>query len=281
LRRGRRRVQTTTGSGGIIRSKAAATVLFAASAVIAVVAIDTVEAGTFGTAGGPSARGRPIPVGESATTVPPTVGALFGEDGAHFCTASVVGTAEKAILMTAAHCVYDDGPRTNVTFIPGYHDGQRPYGTWKIADILVDAAWSADAEPAADVAFMTVAESGLAAAVGANTLGVDAETTEPVQVVGYPTDREQPLACLTDSHPETPDRLRFDCTNFADGTSGSPWLAARRPGNGPGEVIGMIGGYELGGSSSDTSYSPRLGDAVRALYNRAMGNVPAGVTGLE
>ena len=63
------------------------------------------------------------------------VGALFEHDasGAHFCTASVVASPGEDLLITAAHCISDgdgSGYKSDIVFIPGYHDGATPYGIW-------------------------------------------------------------------------------------------------------------------------------------------------------
>jgi V8-like Glu-specific endopeptidase len=61
------------------------------------------------------------------------VGALFLHDasGNHFCTASVVASPGRDLLVTAAHCINGGphgGARSDIVFIPGYRDGHAPYG---------------------------------------------------------------------------------------------------------------------------------------------------------
>src|SRR5689334_10511729 len=70
------------------------------------------------------------------------VGALFEHDagGNHFCTASVVASPGRNLLITAAHCINggkNGGYRQDVAFIPGYRDGQEPFGVWVPARLLV------------------------------------------------------------------------------------------------------------------------------------------------
>ncbi len=211
--------------------------------------------------------------GSRSPATSPTVGALFGPDGRHFCTAAVVGDGRRSALLTAAHCVHgDEAPALGLTFVPGYRDGRRPHGTWMVTEVLLDDGWLAEADPDVDVAVLRVAERDgrdIGDVVGWNVLGVDRGRPQPVTVVGYPDDREAPRICATASIPETTTRLRFDCAGFTDGTSGGPWLAGFDPRAGTGEVIGVIGGYLAGGDTPGTSYSPRFGPAVRALWERA------------
>jgi len=65
----------------------------------------------------------------------PRVGALFlrAGHGNHYCTASVVSSPGRDLLVTAAHCINGGdggGYRSDVVFIPGYRDGRAPHGIW-------------------------------------------------------------------------------------------------------------------------------------------------------
>jgi hypothetical protein len=76
-----------------------------------------------------------------------TVGALFYTTGSkkHFCTASVIDSALRDIVLTAAHCVYSIGYATNIAYVPEYHSGTRPLGIWAVRAISVAAGWQARA----------------------------------------------------------------------------------------------------------------------------------------
>jgi len=60
-------------------------------------------------------------------------------------------------------------------------------------------------------------------------------------------------------------QLRFDCDGYPNGSSGAPFVT------GDGAVVGVLGGYEEGGSTPQTSYSPYFGARILALYNTAAG----------
>ncbi|HJP79819.1 MAG TPA: trypsin-like serine protease [Pseudonocardiaceae bacterium] len=210
----------------------------------------------------------------------PTVGALFSTTGgkAHFCTASVVLSPTRDLLLTAAHCVYGtNGYQSNVAFVPGYHDGVAPYGTWPVSSLLVAQGWQTSRDQNLDFAFLTVAADAdgrqIQDVTGGNLLGIDRGYDHTVTVIGYsdtadnPTD--QPIECRTKSFQAMPSQLQFNCHGYFDGTSGGPWLTGFDPDTGSGTVIGDIGGYEEGGDYEYTSYSPYFGRPTLELYLQA------------
>lgn len=228
--------------------------------------------------GSPMSRSNPLT--GTAFSGLPQVGALFGYDGtsttSHFCSGSVVASDKGDLVITAAHCVYDESSgslTTDVAFVPGYHDGQQPYGVWTASQIVVAPQWLDDQDPDYDVAFVVVHQPGSAQriqdAVGADQLGVDADFASLTQVVGYPSDTEQPITCTDFTKQFSPTQLEFDCPGYPDGTSGGPFLTGVDPQAGVGKVVGVIGGYETGGDSPDVSYSVHFSDAINTLFQRA------------
>jgi V8-like Glu-specific endopeptidase len=235
---------------------------------------------------GPAVTAAPAAISESAlvTAGSPAgtraVGALFsmsgGQIGAHFCTASVVDSPAGDLLVTAAHCVqgYSDIAPAGLAFVPGYN-GTAPYGIWTVTRIFVDSAWAATADPDDDVAFLTVSGPGgntrIENVTGAERLGIGQSSTEVVRVTGYPDTQDQPISCGTRTSAFSPRQMEFDCDNYTEGTSGSPFLIGVDPVTGDGTVIGVIGGYQQGGVSADVSYSATFGQNVRTLYHTAAG----------
>jgi V8-like Glu-specific endopeptidase len=220
------------------------------------------------------------PLTGTAFTGLPQVGALFGYDGSstssHFCSASVVASDAGDLVITAAHCVYDSSsgsPITDIAFVPGYHDGQQPYGVWTPSQIVVAPQWINDQDPDYDVAFLVVHQPGstqrIQDAVGADQLGVDSGFAALTQVVGYPSGVEQPITCTDYTKQFSPTQLEFDCPGYPDGTSGGPFLTDVDPQTGVGTVVGVIGGYETGGDTPDVSYSAYFNDAIHSLFQRA------------
>jgi len=201
-----------------------------------------------------------------------TVGALFA-GASHFCTASVVHSATGDVVLTAAHCVNGGagaGYRSGLSFAPGYHDGTAPYGMWTVTSAVVADGWSASADPDLDFAFLTVHQAGNPAAVesvtGANTLGTDRGFTHQITLTGYPNTTNSPVVCQGVTTRFDTYQQRIACAGFPDGTSGGPFVTDTDPSTGRGTVIGVIGGYQLGGDTPDVSYSAYFDDDIAKLY---------------
>src|SRR5215469_2749846 len=86
------------------------------------------------------------------------VGALFSENsgrlGTHFCTATVVHSPHGDLAVTAAHCL--SGTSGPIAFVPGYANGQQPFGIWQVTRVYTDDAWQSAEDPDHDVAFLRV-----------------------------------------------------------------------------------------------------------------------------
>jgi V8-like Glu-specific endopeptidase len=221
----------------------------------------------------------PGPLGVTAGTVPTKesarIGALFGADradklaGGHFCTASVVHSAHGNLIVTAAHCVDgDDGG--DLVFVPGYRNGEAPYGVWKVKRRFLADGWSKEQDEDSDVAFAVVEGLGgekgkrLEDVVGANRFATGVATgATAVTVTGYPTSGEVPITCTNKPRAHSSTQQRISCPDFTGGTSGSPWI------NGDHQVVGILGGHEQGGATADVSYSVVLGAEAARLYREA------------
>lgn len=82
------------------------------------------------------------------------VGRLFftfsdGYDGS--CTATVVTSANRSTVITAAHCLRgvgtpsdDDTWNHNIYFVPGYRNGTKPLGGFSIRTMATSSRWNAD-----------------------------------------------------------------------------------------------------------------------------------------
>ncbi|MEU9419887.1 trypsin-like peptidase domain-containing protein [Streptomyces sp. NPDC048272] len=218
---------------------------------------------------------RPSSPLEAKNTAPePAIGALFSPggdwDADHHCSAAVVHSPDGDLLVTAAHCVYRGGFRTNLAFVPGYRDGTAPYGVWVPTRIDVDPRWTESADPDHDVAFVRVRRPGhpgerLEDVTDAPAIRFRPRLPAPARVVGYPNDAEQPVDCYNTARADGPAQVRLDCAGVPDGTSGGPILTDGST------LIGVVGGRD-GGGDAMTSYSSWFDDGTRALYARATGS---------
>src|SRR3984957_20361580 len=164
------------------------------------------------------------------------VGTLFtvsgGRLGQHFCTASVVNSAVKDLVITAAHCLQGRQPG-QVAFVPRYHRHQEPFGSWTVARVFVDAAWANSQNPNDDVAFRVASQPGPPKPVqeltGGENLATGWKAAQLVQVIGYPDGRERPVTCTARTRAFRTRQMEFDCGGYTDGTSGGPMLGHMHP----------------------------------------------------
>lgn len=231
-------------------------------------------------------RGRPLPLpGQSANSRTAgaraglRVGALFehGPSGNHFCTASVVSSPGKDLLITAAHCINGGkgggGYDSDIVFIPDYRDGQEPFGVWTPAKLLVAPQWADSSDPDFDVGFVVLEPhdgKNIEQVLGASRLGTDLGYQYIVHVTGYPDSENTPITCVNRTSRFSDTQLKFECAGYTGGTSGSPWVTKFIPGSHTGTIVGVIGGYQEGGDTPSLSYSVRFGPAVLALYRQAV-----------
>lgn len=223
----------------------------------------------------PTARTR------KATLEASRVGALFVQGststGNHFCTASVVDSPGRDLLITAAHCISggkNGGYQKNIVFIPGYRDGTTPFGIWTTRRLLVAPQWQKSSDPDYDVGFVTLNSNNgknIEDILGANKLGFNPRYRNLVRVTGYPDSEDAPVACRNWTSKQSPTQLRFNCAGFYDGTSGSPFVTHFDPRNRSGTIIGVIGGYQQGGDTPSVSYSSYFGPGIESLYKQAGG----------
>ncbi|ELS54219.1 trypsin-like serine peptidase [Streptomyces viridochromogenes] len=215
------------------------------------------------------------PFGVTAFTVATArsarVGALFPAGrrdhlrGSHFCTASVVHSPHRNVIVTAAHCL--DGRPDELVFVPGYRDGRAPYGVWRVGRRFLPEGWTKGRDEDSDVAFAVLADrggEGVEDVVGGNRFVTGTATgATAVTVTGYPNADEAPVSCTNKPGLHSRTQQRVECPGFSGGTSGSPWV------NGYGQVVGVLGGHQGGGATADVSYSVVLGAEAAALYRDA------------
>ncbi|MFF4427660.1 trypsin-like serine peptidase [Streptomyces sp. NPDC001513] len=197
-----------------------------------------------------------------------TVGRIYvtgGQDAA--CTATVVGTNT---VVTAAHCVrtplsggssktatWDE----NLYFVPGYRDGQSPYGGFTVRRVHMAEDWQADGN---DVAMLEMnhAANGrtVSGAVGAQRIAFGAKPGNPTHQFGYPY-TSRVLHCEGPGKQPwlAPKLFRIPCL-MGVGSSGGPYIVDLDPA-GMGTVVAV------NVSSDDShSYGTALGPLAARLY---------------
>lgn len=195
------------------------------------------------------------------------VGALFAGPtgpGNHFCTASVIDSPGRNLILTAAHCLSD---AAGTTFVPAYRDGRAPYGSWRVTKVYTADGWRNGGDPDEDFAVLAVAPNDgqqIEDVLGGNPLGTTASWTAEARLYGYPAGSELPILCTNTTSRQDTYQRRIDCPSFPGGTSGGPFVDTAT-----GQVIGVIGGYQQGGDTDDTSYSAAFDHTVAELLAAA------------
>jgi V8-like Glu-specific endopeptidase len=186
--------------------------------------------------------------------------------GGHFCTASVVDAPHRNLIVTAAHCLGGDA---GLVFVPGYRNGRAPYGDWTVVRRFLPRGWVEGRHEDSDVGFAAVAAHGgeqVQDVVGGNRFVTGTATgATAVTVTGYPDTRETPVGCTDKPAAHSRTQQRIACPGFSGGTSGSPWV------NGDGQVVGVLGGHDQGGTTPGVSYSVVLSAEAERLYRKAAG----------
>ncbi|MCB5181295.1 trypsin-like serine peptidase, partial [Streptomyces antimicrobicus] len=216
----------------------------------------------------------------------PAVGRMYSarNGGRYFCTASVVSSPGRNLVVTAAHCLTGADTR-QLYFVPKYTAAKpQPYGKFPVRRIWIDPRYrrlGPNKGARLDVAFVEVGPRPdgrrVEAVVGGNRLVTGSAYAQPgVMLVGHPAGAARPRACVnrttrfTSRDPKIPGTfLRINCTGYPGGTSGGPFIAAYDSRTRTGSLIGVIGGWKTGGDLPDTSYSSYFGADVKALYAAA------------
>ncbi|MGW5850255.1 trypsin-like peptidase domain-containing protein [Streptomyces sp. NPDC055254] len=250
----------------------------------------------------------PAPVRGAAARAPgtgrdfagvPVVGRMFVVKGGsgYFCTASVVSSPGRDLVLSAAHCLLGTDAR-QVAFVPLYTRARpQPYGMFPVlrdkagrSKVWIDPRYRSRGPHRAatlDVAFARVGPNAkgrrVEDVVGGNRLVTGSGYAHArVSLIGYPSAAARPRLCVnrTTKFTSTDVRipgsfLRIDCTGYPGGTSGGPFLTRFDARTRTGDVVGIIGGWKMGGDKPDTSYSSYFGTDVRKLYAKAVASAKA------
>lgn len=214
----------------------------------------------------------------------PSIGVVFYASKnakTHYCTAFVVSSAGKNLIMMAAHCHVGAW----MAFVPGYRihgTTIAPYGIYPVLRGFTDGRFYGGGASATnlDYSFAKVGPDArgrqIERVVAGNTLTITpAYYNASVGVTGYPkassAPADRPVTCWTHTSKLAGyHQMVFLCRGFYGGTSGSPWLIHLNSRTNTGNVIGLIGGVGGGGPNDWTSYSPIFDANTFTLYHYAV-----------
>jgi V8-like Glu-specific endopeptidase len=219
----------------------------------------------------PRAGASSVRVLNSAAVGTRTNGKIIGVDplaGGYSCSGTALNTPSHSIVLTAGHCVIEGGAEgRQISFVPAYDHGDRPFGTFTAESVFVMPQWRHSENPDFDVAALRVRPNSLGAltdVVGGRGFATSKSRLAAFQIFGYPAAHaggEELRDC--GAHGLGQDRLtvRFSgpptmpaSCDMAAGSSGGGWLF-------DGEFISGVTSYSYQGRPTQL-FSPYFGPAV-------------------
>lgn len=192
------------------------------------------------------------------------------------CSGNAISSRNKSVVITAGHCVKYQGTwHTDWVFVPGYHDGQAPYGKWAAKKTLTTPQWEATEDMNYDVGIGVVSPLDgryLTDVVGGQGIAFNQPRGQRMYGFGYPA--ESPFdgtkliycsgATFTDLVSTHDNGMRCDMTA---GSSGGPWFINFNAVTGVGvqNSVTSFGYIFLPGYL----FGPYFGTEVQALYRTA------------
>lgn len=195
------------------------------------------------------------------------------------CSGTALNSPNYSVVITAGHCVHDFGHWLSGrwVFVPGYHYGQRPFGTFAAKWLGTTEQWRTRDNENYDVGMAVVSrnERGqrLVDAVGGDGIAWGLPHQQVFDIYGYPVEAPFDGATLQRC-PQTPyeghDFLSFLFPGPLDlgvacevtpGASGGAWVVS-------GDTVNSVtsAGYE---DDPTTVFGPYFGKTVGKLFRRA------------
>jgi hypothetical protein len=206
---------------------------------------------------------------------------LPGGFGFGRCSGTSVNAPNLSVVFTAGHCVNEGGPRhwfnQDWIFVPGYHDGVRPFGVFVAKWLGATSPWVDSGSENADVGAAVVSrnERGqrLGTAVGGDDIAWNLSPNQVFDIHGYPA--EEPFDGASQRLCSGSPFLGHDLASFlwpgplnlalscsvTGGASGGGWTI-------DGNVLNGVTNYGYGDDPS-TDFGAYFGGAVKALYESA------------
>jgi V8-like Glu-specific endopeptidase len=215
------------------------------------------------------------------------------EPGNYVCSGTAVNSRNRSVVWTAGHCIYDHeasgGYSRKFIFVPGYEDGNEPYGEWPAKAIATTPGWRYHANLSYDLGAAIVSRDAsmraLQRVVGATGIGFSQPRLQPLEAFGYPAVPGVGLHGIP-LHPEFDGEHEFRCTTKpfgADPSTGDPgpqttgigcdMTAGASGGGWISRTTGLLTsvtsyGYE---NEIDHLYGPYMTKQAKALYKLVRG----------
>jgi hypothetical protein len=212
-------------------------------------------------------------------------GKLFFTNGGktYQCSGTVVTAANESVVATAGHCVFDDEtdtPNSSTMFIPGYDDGDMPYGIWDATRVLTTDQWmnGSRGDLRYDVGMVIVEQQEgrtIQDTLGSRGIAFRQNPAQSFDAYGYPADEPfdggDLFHCASgpgyvDPFFPNPAPNAIGC-DLTAGASGGAWTIQTAEG----EVVNSVNSY-LYPAVPGVVFGPYFGNIAEALYNVAAGD---------
>jgi hypothetical protein len=211
------------------------------------------------------------------------------QPGDYVCSATLVSSNSHALAWTAGHCVHDSefggGFATNWIFVPGFRNGERPFGSWPARELFTTRGWSRSINIRQDIGAARLERDeqgrGIEDLLGARGIAFNRPRAQNITAYGYPAltnplsvpprfdfDGQRLWSCASpitgsdDPPGDGPQTLRIEC-DMTGGASGGGWVTAAGAVNGVTSYSYVNDGSHL--------YGPYFGSAAESLYDAAAG----------
>ncbi|MFE0026998.1 trypsin-like serine peptidase [Amycolatopsis sp. NPDC059021] len=192
------------------------------------------------------------------------------------CSGDAVTSTNGSVVVTAGHCVKYQGTwHTDWVFVPGYDNGNAPYGQWTASKTLTTPQWEASEDMNYDVGMAVVNQldgKRLTDVVGAQGIAFNQARNQTMYTFGYPAaapyDGTKLIYC---SGPTITDFLLtqdhgMGC-NMTGGSSGGPWFLNFDEATGTGVQASVNSfGYTF---LPNYMFGPYFGADAQTLYGKA------------
>jgi V8-like Glu-specific endopeptidase len=200
-------------------------------------------------------------------------GKVFFTGGGYLwvCSATVVTTPVQSVVFTAGHCVYHPsygGWASNWMFVPGYHEGSEPFGSYTAADLFSLNGWFYYGLPSYDIGAALLTRP-IEAEVGARGIAFNQPREQQFTSWGYPAaepfDGEDLYVCvseygMSDPYPPPlgPAPLGIGC-DMTGGSSGGGWVIGN-------QSLNSLNSFKYE-QWSEVMFGPYFGEGALNLYN--------------
>ncbi|MGW3150922.1 trypsin-like serine peptidase [Streptomyces sp. NPDC001177] len=207
-----------------------------------------------------------------------SVGRLFfvnagGSDT--WCTATAVTSANRSVVMTAAHCVRRGSSPANtnstMVFVPGYSKGKEPYGVFAVRAVLTPRSWEEESTNDMSALVVDAGKSGhkLTDVVGGQAIAFNRAVGGTISSFGYPATHpqlgEELLRCVGTARKEN--GMQAIPCDMSGGSSGGPWLADFDAAAGKGVLVSV--NSALDSLTPTKMYGEVLGSTAKKVYDQS------------